>query len=365
MTVLIATVVGFLAGRMLWLLLRKSWTQPALMRENYQQASLPTAAGITFVLALVVIEGLWAIFDAFDIGGVTGSNAARVGALVVVLGFTLLGLVDDLAGSSARKGFGGHMRALARGELTTGGVKALGGIGVAFVAASFISNDGGLALVIDAAIIALAANLVNLFDLRPGRATKVSLLVFAFMALASKFDAQLFGVAIVIGAAAALILDDMRERLMIGDTGANAMGAALGFGLVSVTASTGRLVTVAVLLALNLLSEFVSFSKIIDSVGPLRSLDRMGRREPTTIDIRESADFPEPRTTSNATPGTSMGGAHVGASAGSHSFRERSPFPSPESRERPATRPFPVDDAAPITEERPPGSGSRSPFGDD
>jgi hypothetical protein len=31
-------------------------------------------------------------------------------------------------------------------------------------------------------------------------------------------------------------------------------------------------------LALNLASEAVSFSKVIDRVGPLRALDRAGRR---------------------------------------------------------------------------------------
>ncbi|MEI2654630.1 MAG: hypothetical protein V9G12_21215 [Microthrixaceae bacterium] len=63
---------------------------------------------------------------------------------------------------------------------------------------------------------------------------------------------------------------------MLGDAGSNVIGAVLGFGAVVATTPTQRWIVLVVLLALNVSSEFVSFSRIIDAVGPLRALDRLG-----------------------------------------------------------------------------------------
>ena len=58
-------------------------------------------------------------------------------------------------------------------------------------------------------------------------------------------EPRLGGVATTVGAGLALLVADLHERLMLGDTGANALGAALGFGVV-LTASTGVRVGVLV-----------------------------------------------------------------------------------------------------------------------
>jgi UDP-N-acetylmuramyl pentapeptide phosphotransferase/UDP-N-acetylglucosamine-1-phosphate transferase len=67
---------------------------------------------------------------------------------------------------------------------------------------------------------------------------------------------------------------------MLGDAGANALGGALGLGVVMAGSGTTRLVVLAMLVAVNLASEVVSFSRVIDAVPPLRLLDRAGRRHP-------------------------------------------------------------------------------------
>jgi UDP-N-acetylmuramyl pentapeptide phosphotransferase/UDP-N-acetylglucosamine-1-phosphate transferase len=64
---------------------------------------------------------------------------------------------------------------------------------------------------------------------------------------------------------------------MLGDTGANALGAALGSATVLVVGPGVRDIVALVLLALTLLSEVVSFSRVIAVVPPLRSIDRLGR----------------------------------------------------------------------------------------
>jgi hypothetical protein len=79
------------------------------------------------------------------------------------------------------------------------------------------------------------------------------------------------------GAALGLVVPDLRERLMLGDAGANPLGGALGLGLVLTFSPGVRTIALVVLVALNLVSEVVSFSRVIDRVPPLRYLDGAGR----------------------------------------------------------------------------------------
>jgi UDP-N-acetylmuramyl pentapeptide phosphotransferase/UDP-N-acetylglucosamine-1-phosphate transferase len=72
--------------------------------------------------------------------------------------------------------------------------------------------------------------------------------------------------------------DDLRERLMLGDAGANALGAVLGLGVVMATGTGTRTVMLIAVALLNALGEVVSFTKVIGAVPPLRALDHMGRR---------------------------------------------------------------------------------------
>ncbi len=64
---------------------------------------------------------------------------------------------------------------------------------------------------------------------------------------------------------------------MLGDAGANPLGAVLGVGLAASLDEPARLVAIVVLLALNLASEKWSFSKAIEASPPLRWLDGLGR----------------------------------------------------------------------------------------
>jgi UDP-N-acetylmuramyl pentapeptide phosphotransferase/UDP-N-acetylglucosamine-1-phosphate transferase len=65
---------------------------------------------------------------------------------------------------------------------------------------------------------------------------------------------------------------------MLGDAGANVLGGVLGLAVVLECSRTTRNIVLVVLIALNLASELVSFSRVIDRVPPLRWLDRLGRR---------------------------------------------------------------------------------------
>ncbi len=278
MTVLLGFFVGFVAARLLWLLLRPVFSADVFVRQNYRGRKLPTAVGLVIALAVVAVEGLRAL-GSKALGDASWPGSPRLAVLVLVITLALLGLLDDLAGDGDQRGFRGHVRALVTGRLTTGAMKLLGGGAVALVAAALVRPDAGIAMwLADAALVALAANTGNLFDRAPGRAIKVGALAFAAVLATTGLAADLAAPAVVVGAAMALLLDDLHERLMLGDTGANLLGGVLGLAVVYSCSPATRVVVLVALAVLNVASEYLSFSRVIDGFAPLRILDRAGRR---------------------------------------------------------------------------------------
>ena len=193
------------------------------------------------------------------------------------------GVYDDLAGSGKRRGLRGHLGALANGEVTTGAVK-LGGLGVTGLASALLLGGEPADVVINAGLVAGGANLLNLFDLRPGRAIKVATLSAALIkAGAPERGGQ--AVAAPLGAALALLPDDLGERAMLGDAGANALGAMLGGAAAVSLPRPARIALLAAIVALTGASEKVSFTKVIERTPPLRWLDMLGRRAPAVADV--------------------------------------------------------------------------------
>jgi UDP-N-acetylmuramyl pentapeptide phosphotransferase/UDP-N-acetylglucosamine-1-phosphate transferase len=228
-------------------------------------------------------------------GGVVGASCARDGAALAVAtaSATAFGLVDDLTEDregAVRKGLRGHLGALTRGEVTTGGLKVLGIGAGALVAAALSrphdprpSGRAGGALTrladvaVDGALIAASANLVNLLDLRPGRALKAA-------GIAAAPAAMLGGpgggpAAAVLGAVLAELPDDLAERDMLGDSGANAVGAVLGTVAVQQLPRPARLALLAGVVGLTVASEKVSFTAVIARTPVLREIDAWGRRQ--------------------------------------------------------------------------------------
>lgn len=278
-SLLVAAAVGFLAGRLTWIAARPWFAQPAFSRPNYRNRYVPTAVGLVIPLALFLVEAGRAVAAAAGVGDDPGIGASRLLVLLAVGGFCLLGIIDDMAGTGEYRGFRGHLLALAAGHVTTGLFKLLGGVAVAVVVVGPLAGRSVGRLLADAALVALSANLANLLDRGPGRVTKAGIACFAALVVLCGTRSVLSGVAAVVGAAGALLSDDLREHLMLGDAGANPLGAAVGLGVVMATAPGTRTVVLIVVAALNLLGEVASFSKVIEAVPPLRALDRMGRPE--------------------------------------------------------------------------------------
>lgn len=223
---------------------------------------------------------------------------AALGGVVASLGGGLAGYIDDVDqgahdGGKVAKGLKGHLGALAHGQVTTGVIK-IAGIGASALAASALvgskatSVSGKAAdLALNTVLIAGAANLANLLDLRPGRALKATVLVAAPLSYfscadaktpASPASAQRLLASGLNAAAITALVEDLQETTMLGDTGANAAGALLGTSLAANDSWKLRLGTTLGVVGLILASEKVSFSKVIAANPALNWLDQLWRR---------------------------------------------------------------------------------------
>jgi UDP-N-acetylmuramyl pentapeptide phosphotransferase/UDP-N-acetylglucosamine-1-phosphate transferase len=276
MEVVVSAGAGAVVAALLWLALRETFAAPLFARTNHRGASVPVAAGIITVLAVLFLSAVEQLLVGLQVDQDV-LHAGDFGALVVALGFGLLGFIDDVAEVGAAKGFRGHLGALRRGRLTTGGLKLIGGLAVAVWVIAVFDIDRPVDLVVDALLVAGAANVGNLFDRAPGRTIKVSI-VLGGVLLACTWGEAPPGVAVMLGAAVGLLLFDLREDLMLGDAGANPLGAMIGFGVVLASPFAIRVAALGLVVVLNVAAEIVSFSEIIDRNPLLRGLDRLGRR---------------------------------------------------------------------------------------
>ncbi|WP_181273293.1 hypothetical protein [Brevibacterium oceani] len=281
---IISSAVAGLAGYAATTAVLKSRlrTRPEVVRTNH------AGRDVSLIEGPAVTAGLLA-------GGLLIEDPRqRVATLLATAAAGSLGAVDDFLESGSSKGLRGHLSALARGEITTGALKVTG-IPLASIAAAAILRTGtrktGLFavsrqddsnwvsracdIVVTGGVIAGSANLFNLLDLRPGRALKAGALTLAF----TDHDHAVSWApsAAIAGASAAAWPDDLAGEVMLGDTGANALGAAIGT-ILAETASPGqRRIVLAVLAGLTLASEKVSFTSVIESTPGLREIDSFGR----------------------------------------------------------------------------------------
>ena len=180
--------------------------------------------------------------------------ALALGPQRAVSAVALVGLADDLF-SGPERGIRAHLRA----GRTTGVLKLVAIPGVGLLATRKLSG---------ALLVGLSANALNQLDTRPGRALK------AFLA----GSLIVRGESLPYAAGAVLLLPyDLREMAMLGDAGANALGAVLGLSSVDRLTGRGRFAAIAALAGLTLLGERRSLGALIERTPVLRELDALGR----------------------------------------------------------------------------------------
>lgn len=311
--------IGVCAG-LGYVLRRKHIKASQWERTNFHGATVSLRGGVAMAGASVA--------SAAVASALSDQPRAALGGVVASLGGGVAGYIDDVDqgahdGGKVAKGLKGHLGALAHGQVTTGVIK-IAGIGASALAASALvgskatSMGGKVAdLALNTVLIAGAANLANLLDLRPGRALKATVLVAAPLsyfscadaktpasgasvtsatasvtsgasgapsatpaapASASGASAQRLLASGLNAAAITALVEDLQETTMLGDTGANAAGALLGTSLAANDSWKLRLGTTLGVVGLILASEKVSFSKVIAANPALNWLDQLWRR---------------------------------------------------------------------------------------
>jgi Glycosyl transferase family 2 len=161
-----------------------------------------------------------------------------------------IGLADDLW-SGPERGFRAHLRA----GRTTGLLKL---VGIPLVGLLATRRASG------AILVGLTANFLNQLDTRPGRALKAYLL--AAMPLRAPLRTAVI-----------LAPYDLREMAMLGDAGANALGALLGLRSVERLSPRAVWIACGALAGLTFLGERRSLGALIERTPGLRELDAWGR----------------------------------------------------------------------------------------
>jgi UDP-GlcNAc:undecaprenyl-phosphate/decaprenyl-phosphate GlcNAc-1-phosphate transferase len=248
-------------------------------RPNYRGRRLPCPLGVLIVAAAAITLVPLMLLDVLATAEVFHPEELPIA--VYALGVLALGLIDDAFGGArdgrpAVRGWRGHGAAVLRGELSTGALKAAGSLGLALYAMSYLSLSHGRWL-LAAAVLVLATNLFNLLDLRPGRSTKAFVLLGLALLLGSGSTRELWVLGLFAAPALVAGFYDLRERAMLGDTGANLLGALAGLWLVLTLSGTGQLVALALLAALTVYGELRSLSDVIERTPGLRELDSLGR----------------------------------------------------------------------------------------
>ena len=240
-----------------------------LVKPNFNGLPIMSSYGIVLSVYIAAGSSALAVLGYADWRS-AGLYAAVTGAMA------LLGAIDDVFGSREVGGFRGHFRKLLRErKLTTGALKAVGG-GVVGAAAGWVAGEGSaVEWVLAALLIPAAANSLNVLDLRPGRALAV---FFAGLGVTWVLASGGLRAPWIVGwtaiSAAGFAPLDCRARAMMGDSGANALGAVLGLTIALSTGAATQIGAIALFAGVQIYSEIRSVSALIERNAVLREIDR-------------------------------------------------------------------------------------------
>jgi hypothetical protein len=283
------TVVALAIAALLAPMLLRGLERAGHTRLNYRGRPLPCPFGVLALAAALV--ALIPLTLLARLASAELFHPELLPIAVYALGVIALGLVDDTlaehaptggsaadrgAGSPAHRGWRGHGAAALRGELSTGTLKAAGSLGLALLAMSYSSLSNSRWL-LAAGVLVLATNVFNILDLRPGRAGKAFVLLGAGLTIGSMQLRPLWALGLFAAPALLAGVYDLRERAMLGDTGANLLGGLAGLWLVLTLSGTGQLIALALLAAITLFGELRSISALIERTPGLRAIDSWGR----------------------------------------------------------------------------------------
>ncbi len=238
--------------------------------KNFCNNVVPRGGGVLFFLSLAISGlGVIAFFD--------DKALVFIGLLYLVFGMGFLGFIDDFLGDSESKGFKGHIYCLLfKKEISTGLLKAFFGFILSLTAVSFL-KEGFYVILLSALLIPLTTNAINSLDLRPGRAIKSFLVISLLLLIFGRNSDTPFLLAPFLATILVYLPYELKEQVMLGDSGANILGGGLGYIIILSFSIRIQIFVLLGLIIFQLFCEVYSISKIIDSNRFLTYLDSLGR----------------------------------------------------------------------------------------
>lgn len=275
--------LGFLGTYFMIPLFKSMLVNGNVIRPNYKNEMIPVGMGIVFLPMIIINSIILGFVTLNNIWFVSSSNYNLNIVWLLCLAlyiFSMMamffaGALDDLIGNRNVSGLKGHFKSLFKGELTTGGFKALFGGFVGLVVSVCISSSI-VDIIVNTLIIALSTNLMNLFDLRPGRAIKVYLVIIIPIYITLTGYTKVFPL-LILPNVLAYFNTDLKARGMMGDTGSNVLGISIGVLMALGYGIKVRLAWLVFLILMHLITEKFSLTKIIEKNRVLKFIDNLGR----------------------------------------------------------------------------------------
>lgn len=272
-------MLGYVAiGKYLLPQVREFALNHRIVERNYQGTLIPTGMGLFIWLMLIVYVLLISVAQPLPFFVLLADvvNLPLIHSYAIAISvIAFLGWLDDTVGDKKIKGLVAHWQTWRREHIkTTGWLK----IWVTSAMALWISYEvsQGWRLFVSFWLIILLTNALNLLDVRPGRALKffvvLSLPIFVWGHIASL--PLLFPIAVSV---IFLFKGDLKGTLMLGDTGSNALGFALGCCLSIAVPLWMQCAILGLLGAMHWIALRSSLTLFISNVKLLNWLDVWGR----------------------------------------------------------------------------------------
>ena len=267
---IVMLIVGILVTHTVIPFFRNMLVSSNVIRPNYKKDMIPVSMGLVF-LPTIIINAIILLYF-------TQNDKDLLYVFMYIFGLIamcLVGILDDIIGNRDVSGLKGHFKSLFKGTLTTGGFKALFG-GFVGIAISVAISKNIVDIGINTLIIALSTNLMNLLDLRPGRAIKVYLVIILtlFFTLIGYPKGLIL---ILLPSVLVYFKEDIKAKAMMGDTGSNVLGISIGILIAIGYARLIRLAWLIFLIFIHILTEKYSLTKIIENNKVLNFIDKLGR----------------------------------------------------------------------------------------
>lgn len=263
----IVFLIGFLGTLLIIPYFKSLLIESNIVRKNYRQDLIPVCAGIILIPMLIINASVLRYFYK--------SNEVYI-YLFGIMSMAFIGILDDLIGNRDVSGLKGHFKSLLNGKLTTGGFKALfGGFVALLISVSISSNI--IDIVVNTLLIALSTNLMNLLDLRPGRAIKGYLFISLILLFTVSMYYHKVMIVLLMSNVFAYFKEDLKANAMMGDTGSNVLGIATGIIIAYNFSVAVRLCVLILLIFIHVITEKYSLTKIIENNKILNYIDMLGR----------------------------------------------------------------------------------------